>query len=101
MILMFQREVAERLTATPGSRTYGRLSVMVQWLCVTERLINLQSRAFVPPPKIASSIVRLTPRPVPLAPADKPVLERVLAAAFGQRRKMLRTSCLQVASGGS
>ncbi len=92
MILMFQREVADRLIAAPGSRIYGRLSVMAQWLCVTERLINLRSKAFVPPPKVASSIVRLTPRPAPLAPADKRVLERVLAAAFGQRRKMLRTS---------
>ncbi|MGI9489965.1 MAG: 16S rRNA (adenine(1518)-N(6)/adenine(1519)-N(6))-dimethyltransferase RsmA [Geminicoccaceae bacterium] len=92
MTLMFQREVAERLTASPGSKSYGRLSVMVQWLCRTERLINLPAKAFVPPPKVASSIIGLTPRRQPLAPADKPTLERVLAAAFGQRRKMLRTS---------
>jgi 16S rRNA (adenine1518-N6/adenine1519-N6)-dimethyltransferase len=92
MTLMFQREVAERLIAPPGSRGYGRLSVIVQWLCEAERLMNLPGRAFVPPPKVASSIVRLTPRPEPLAPASQRALERVVAAAFGQRRKMLRTS---------
>ena len=92
MTLMFQREVAERLTASPGSKSYGRLSVLVQWLCKAERLINLPAKAFVPPPKVASSIIGLIPRGQPLAPADKPTLERVLAAAFGQRRKMLRTS---------
>lgn len=92
MTLMFQREVAERLIAQPGSRTYGRLSVIVQWLCQTERLMNLPGKAFVPPPKVASSIVQLTPRKEPLAPARKADLEKVVAAAFGQRRKMLRTS---------
>lgn len=92
MTLMFQREVAERLTAAPGSRSYGRLSVIVQWLCQAERLMNLPGKAFVPPPKIASSIVQLTPRIEPLAAADKSTLERVVGAAFGQRRKMLRTS---------
>lgn len=92
MTLMFQREVAERLTASPRSKSYGRLSVLVQWLCKAERLINLPAKAFVPPPKVASSIIGLTPREQPLAPADKRTLERVLAAAFGQRRKMLRTS---------
>ncbi|MEM8950744.1 MAG: 16S rRNA (adenine(1518)-N(6)/adenine(1519)-N(6))-dimethyltransferase RsmA [Pseudomonadota bacterium] len=92
MTLMFQREVADRLTASPRTKSYGRLSVLVQWLCQAERLINLPAKAFVPPPKVASSIIGLTPRPAPLAPADKRTLERVLQAAFGQRRKMLRTS---------
>lgn len=92
MTLMFQREVAERLTASPRTKSYGRLSVLVQWLCKAERLINLPAKAFVPPPKVASSIIGLTPRDQPLAPADKRTLEHVLAAAFGQRRKMLRTS---------
>lgn len=92
MTLMFQREVAERLIAAPGSRSYGRLSVIVQWLCKAERLINLPGKAFVPPPKVASSIIQLTPRQEPLAPAKKADLEKVVAAAFGQRRKMLRTS---------
>lgn len=92
MTLMFQREVAERLIAAPGTRSYGRLSVIVQWLCRVERMMNLPGKAFVPPPKVASSIVHLTPRAEPLAPASKPALEQVVAAAFGQRRKMLRTS---------
>ncbi|MGI9421536.1 MAG: 16S rRNA (adenine(1518)-N(6)/adenine(1519)-N(6))-dimethyltransferase RsmA [Geminicoccaceae bacterium] len=97
MTLMFQREVADRLTAAPRSKEYGRLSVLVPWLCHTERLINLPAKAFVPPPKVASSVVGLVPREQPLAPADKPTLEKILAAAFGQRRKMLRTSLKSLA----
>jgi 16S rRNA (adenine1518-N6/adenine1519-N6)-dimethyltransferase len=92
LTLMFQREVAERLVATPRSPAYGRLSVLVQWLCAPRILFDLPPRAFVPPPKVTSSVVSLTPRPQPLAPADKPTLERITAAAFGQRRKMLRSS---------
>jgi 16S rRNA (adenine1518-N6/adenine1519-N6)-dimethyltransferase len=92
LALMFQREVAERLAAAPGTGAYGRLSVIVQWLCDVRIALHLPGRAFVPPPQVASSLVQLTPRPRPLAPADKPALERVLAAAFGQRRKMLRVS---------
>ena len=92
MTLMFQREVADRLTASPRSKDYGRLSVLIPWLCATERLINLPAKAFVPPPKVASSVIGVTPRAEPLAKADKKTLERLLAAAFGQRRKMLRTS---------
>jgi 16S rRNA (adenine1518-N6/adenine1519-N6)-dimethyltransferase len=92
LALMFQREVAERLAAASGSGAYGRLSVLVQWLCEVEIVMHLPGGAFVPAPQVASTLVRLIPRPQPLAPADKPVLERVLAAAFGQRRKMLRAS---------
>jgi 16S rRNA (adenine1518-N6/adenine1519-N6)-dimethyltransferase len=92
LVLMFQREVAERLAAAPGTGAYGRLSVLVQWLCEVRIVMHLPGRAFVPPPQVASTLVQLTPRPRPLAPADKPALERVLAAAFGQRRKMLRAS---------
>jgi 16S rRNA (adenine1518-N6/adenine1519-N6)-dimethyltransferase len=92
LALMFQREVAERLAAASGSRAYGRLSVLVQWLCEVEIVMHLPGGAFVPAPQVASTLVRLIPRPQPLAPAAKPVLERVLAAAFGQRRKMLRVS---------
>jgi 16S rRNA (adenine1518-N6/adenine1519-N6)-dimethyltransferase len=92
LTLMFQREVALRLAAAPGTSAYGRLSVIVQWLCEVRVLLHLPARAFVPPPQVASSLVQLTPRPQPLAPADKGPLERVLAAAFGQRRKMLRAS---------
>jgi 16S rRNA (adenine1518-N6/adenine1519-N6)-dimethyltransferase len=92
LTLMFQREVALRLVAPPRGPAYGRLSVLVQWLCEPKILFDLPPRAFVPPPKVTSSVVSLTPRPTPLAPAAKPALERVTAAAFGQRRKMLRSS---------
>jgi 16S rRNA (adenine1518-N6/adenine1519-N6)-dimethyltransferase len=92
LTLMFQREVAERLTAGARSKSYGRLSVLVQWLAEPQILFDIPPRAFVPPPKVTSSVVRIVPRPEPLAPADQPALERVTAAAFGQRRKMLRTS---------
>jgi 16S rRNA (adenine1518-N6/adenine1519-N6)-dimethyltransferase len=89
---MFQREVALRLVAPPGNKSYGRLSVLVQWLTEPRLLFDVPARAFVPPPKVTSSVVRLLPRAIPLAPAAKPALERILAAAFGQRRKMLRSS---------
>jgi 16S rRNA (adenine1518-N6/adenine1519-N6)-dimethyltransferase len=92
LTLMFQREVAERLVAAPRTPAYGRLSVLVQWLCEARILFDIPGRAFTPPPKVTSSVVRLVPRPLPLAPADKASLERVTAAAFGQRRKMLRSS---------
>ena len=92
LTLMFQREVALRLGAAPGSRAYGRLSVLVQWLAEVRVLFDVPARAFVPPPKVTSSVVAVVPRVEPLAPASKGVLERVTAAAFGQRRKMLRTS---------
>ena len=92
MVLMFQREVADRLTAQPGTKAYGRLSVLAQWLCEAARLFGLPAAAFTPAPKVASSVVSLRPRASPLAPADRTCLERVTAAAFGQRRKMLRQS---------
>ena len=92
LTLMFQREVGARIVAPPGNRTYGRLSVLVQWLCEAQPLFHLPAKAFVPPPKVASSLIQLTPRKAPLAPADKRHLERVLAAAFQQRRKMLRVA---------
>jgi 16S rRNA (adenine1518-N6/adenine1519-N6)-dimethyltransferase len=92
LTLMFQREVAERLTATPRSKSYGRLSVLVQWLAEAQILFDVPPRAFVPPPKVTSSVVHIVPRPKPLAAAEKLALERVTAAAFGQRRKMLRSS---------
>lgn len=92
MTLMFQKEVAERLVATPRSGAYGRLSVLTQWLCAPRLLFDIPPRAFTPPPKVVSTVVAVTPRPEPLAPASLAVLERVTAAAFGQRRKMLRQS---------
>ena len=94
LTLMVQREVALRLTATPRSKSYGRLSVVTQWLAAPRILFDVPPRAFVPAPKVMSSVVAIMPRPEPLAPAAKPLLERVTAAAFGQRRKMLRSSLL-------
>jgi 16S rRNA (adenine1518-N6/adenine1519-N6)-dimethyltransferase len=90
-ILMFQREVAERIVAAPGSKSYGRLSVLVQWRCEARILFDVNPSAFVPPPKVTSSLLRLVPRPDPL-PCDRKLLETVTQAAFGQRRKMLRQS---------
>lgn len=92
MTLMFQREVADRLVAVPGSAAYGRLSVLVGWLTKAEKLFDLPASAFTPPPKVTSTVVRLIPRAQPLAAANRATLERLTAAAFGQRRKMLRAS---------
>ncbi len=94
--LMFQKEVAERLAAGPGGKTYGRLSVMTQWRAEVACLFDIKARAFTPPPKVTSTLVRIEPRAEPLAPAPHATLERLVAAAFGQRRKMLRSSLKQV-----
>lgn len=91
-VLMFQSEVADRLAAQPGSKAYGRLSVAAQWRCEVRPLFTLPPRAFTPAPKVASTVVELTPRSAPLAEADPDILEEVVAAAFGQRRKMLRAA---------
>ncbi|MCB9957783.1 MAG: 16S rRNA (adenine(1518)-N(6)/adenine(1519)-N(6))-dimethyltransferase RsmA [Rhodospirillaceae bacterium] len=91
MTLMFQAEVAERLVAQPGTKAYGRLSVLTQWLTRAEVVLALPARAFTPPPKVASAVVRFDPRP-PDPHLRVPAMEAVLAAAFGQRRKMLRQS---------
>jgi 16S rRNA (adenine1518-N6/adenine1519-N6)-dimethyltransferase len=92
LTLMFQREVAERLVSGPRSKSYGRLSVLVQWVAHARMVFDVPARAFVPSPNVTSSVVNIIPRAEPLAPADKRALERVTAAAFGQRRKMLRAS---------
>lgn len=92
LVLMFQSEVAARLTAPSDTKAYGRLSVMAQWLCEVEQLFHVNPKAFTPPPAVNSTVVKLTPRREPLAPARRETLERVTAAAFGQRRKMLRQS---------
>jgi 16S rRNA (adenine1518-N6/adenine1519-N6)-dimethyltransferase len=92
LTLMFQKEVAARLRAEPRSHAYGRLSVLVQWTARVEALFDVAPRAFVPAPKVTSTLVRIEPRPAPLAPCRREDLERVTAAAFGQRRKMLRQS---------
>jgi len=92
LTLMFQKEVAQRITAGPGGEHYGRLSVLAQWRCTAKILFDVNRGAFVPPPSVTSAIVRLEPRAQPLAPANLSDLEKVTAAAFGQRRKMLRQS---------
>jgi 16S rRNA (adenine1518-N6/adenine1519-N6)-dimethyltransferase len=92
LTLMFQKEVANRLLARPRSKEYGRLTVLTQWLAEVRLLFNVPAAAFTPPPRVVSSVVRITPRPQPLHPAERSTLERVTAAAFGQRRKMLRQS---------
>jgi 16S rRNA (adenine1518-N6/adenine1519-N6)-dimethyltransferase len=91
LVLMFQREVAERIAARAGEDHYGRLAVLAGWRTEAEILFDINRSAFVPPPKVTSSLIRLVPRKSP-APCDLKMLERVTAAAFGQRRKMLRQS---------
>ncbi len=91
LVLMFQREVAERIVAAPGAKSYGRLAVLAGWRTEARILFDVTAAAFVPPPKVTSSVVRLVPRAEPLA-CDRGALERVTEAAFGQRRKMLRQS---------
>lgn len=91
LTLMFQREVAERIVAHAGDTHYGRLAVLAGWRTEAEILFDINRNAFVPPPKVTSSLVRLVPRPSP-APCEVKMLGRVTAAAFGQRRKMLRQS---------
>ena len=91
MVLMFQREVAERIVAPDNAEAYGRLAVLANWRAETKILFDISPAAFVPPPKVTSSVVRLLPRATPLS-CDRKALEQIAAAAFGQRRKMLRQS---------
>ncbi len=100
MCFMLQREVAERICADPGTRTYGRLSVMLQWRCRVERLFNVKPGAFRPPPKVESAVLRLWPHTTPpVAVADGALFGRVVAAAFAQRRKTLRNALKDFFSG--
>ncbi|OIQ27185.1 MAG: 16S rRNA (adenine(1518)-N(6)/adenine(1519)-N(6))-dimethyltransferase [Alphaproteobacteria bacterium MedPE-SWcel] len=92
LTLMFQREVAERIVAQPGSKAYGRLALLAQWRADARIVMSLPPGAFTPPPKVSSAVVHLTALPAPRFPADAAVLSRVVAAAFNQRRKMLRAS---------
>jgi 16S rRNA (adenine1518-N6/adenine1519-N6)-dimethyltransferase len=91
LVLTFQREVAQRIIASPGTKAYGRLSVLAGWRTTAQILFDITPKAFVPPPQVTSSVVRLVPRSQPL-PCERRLLERVVEAAFGQRRKMLRQS---------
>jgi len=92
LTLMFQQEVAERICAPPASAAYGRLSVLAQWTCDAEIALRVPAAAFVPPPKVASAVVSLTPRAVQPDATMFARMERLTAAAFGQRRKMLRSA---------
>ena len=90
MTLMFQKEVANRIVASPGSKAYGRLSVMSQWRCDTKIAFNVPATAFTPPPKVESALVHFEALKEPKFPAEVEVLEFVVSKAFNQRRKMLR-----------
>jgi 16S rRNA (adenine1518-N6/adenine1519-N6)-dimethyltransferase len=92
MVLMFQREVAERIVASPGGKDYGRLSVLSQWRTSPRILFTVPAQAFTPRPKVDSAVVEFVPKLAPHPPCDVAALERVTAAAFGQRRKMLRSA---------
>ena len=92
LTLMFQKEVAERIVAPPGGKEFGRLSVLSQYRCEAKKLFDVNRSAFTPPPKVTSSIVQLLPRSHPSPECDLGLLEKVTAAAFGQRRKMMRAS---------
>jgi 16S rRNA (adenine1518-N6/adenine1519-N6)-dimethyltransferase len=95
MLLMFQKEVVDRLKARPGTKDYGRLSIMTQWLCQVEPMFDISPHAFSPAPKVTSTVVRLTPHSLEKAPFPHlpwATLEALTQAAFGQRRKMLRSS---------
>jgi 16S rRNA (adenine1518-N6/adenine1519-N6)-dimethyltransferase len=96
LVLMFQREVALRIVAKPGNDDYSRLAVLSQWRTEPRILLTLPAAAFTPRPKVSSSVVELVPRPAPQPDCDVARLERVTAAAFGQRRKMLRSSLRQL-----
>jgi 16S rRNA (adenine1518-N6/adenine1519-N6)-dimethyltransferase len=92
LTLMFQKEVAERIVARPGTEAYGRLALLAQWRAEARIVMTLPPEAFSPPPKVHSAVVHLTALPGPRFPADPKVLERVVAAGFNQRRKMLRSA---------
>ena len=97
LTLMFQREVAERIVAVPGSKAYGRLALLAQWRCDAKVVMELPPEAFTPPPKVRSAVVHLVARATPRFEADPKVLERVVAAGFNQRRKMLQASLKSLA----
>ncbi|MGF1475091.1 MAG: 16S rRNA (adenine(1518)-N(6)/adenine(1519)-N(6))-dimethyltransferase RsmA [Geminicoccaceae bacterium] len=96
IVVMIQKEVAQRITAQPGTKDYGRLAIMIQWLCEATRCFDVPAGAFLPPPKVTSTVIRLVPRSKTLFDAPAPMLRRLLAAVFGHRRKMLRSSLAAV-----
>ena len=92
LTLMFQKEVAERIVAQPGGKAYGRLAILTQWRAKARIVMEISPQAFTPPPKVTSAVVHIEKRDQMLFPADEAMLTRVVAQAFGQRRKMLRAS---------
>ncbi|MEJ6709387.1 MAG: 16S rRNA (adenine(1518)-N(6)/adenine(1519)-N(6))-dimethyltransferase RsmA [Amylibacter sp.] len=92
LTLMFQKEVAQRIVAKPRTKAYGRLSILAQWRCDAKIVMEISPAAFTPPPKVTSSVVHFERLENPRYPADAKTLSRVVAQAFGQRRKMLRAS---------
>jgi 16S rRNA (adenine1518-N6/adenine1519-N6)-dimethyltransferase len=96
MVLMFQKEVAERIVAAPRSKAYGRLSVLAQWRTAPRIAFNVPREAFTPAPKVESAVVEFVPHKEPTPPCSPQGLARVTASAFGQRRKMLRSSLKQL-----
>jgi 16S rRNA (adenine1518-N6/adenine1519-N6)-dimethyltransferase len=96
LVLMFQREVADRIVAAPGAKDYGRLAVLSQWRSMPRILFRLPAQAFTPSPKVDSAVVELVPDQTSQSPCGVLALERVTAAAFGQRRKMLRSALRQI-----
>ena len=92
LTLMFQREVAQRIVAQPGDKAYGRLALLAHWRTDARIVMDLPPEAFTPPPKVSSAVVHLTALPTPRYPADAAMLNRVVATAFNQRRKMLRSA---------
>jgi 16S rRNA (adenine1518-N6/adenine1519-N6)-dimethyltransferase len=99
LVLMFQKEVAERVVAAPATKAYGRLAVIAQWRTRARLLFTLKPQAFTPPPAVASAVVELVPVPQPQPECTAKALARVTAAAFGQRRKMLRQSLKSLVAG--
>lgn len=99
LTLMFQREVAQRITAKPGSKAYGRLAILSQWRADPKIVLDLPPEAFTPAPKVSSAVVHLTALPEPRFPANPATLSRVVAAGFNQRRKMLRSSLKALSPG--
>lgn len=99
LTLMFQKEVAERIVAQPGSKAYGRLAILAQWRTEARIVMTLPPEAFTPPPKVHSAVVHLAALPAPRYPADAAMLGKVVAAGFNQRRKMLRASLRGLAPG--
>ena len=89
---MFQKEVAERISAAPGSKAYGRLAILTQWRAKARIVMEIPPSAFTPPPKVTSAVVHIVKRDQMLFPANEATLTRLVATAFGQRRKMLRAS---------